>query len=212
MPAKTVTSYTLDARSSNLDLPYNKPSNVESVPGQEVDDTGEKNAKLTEICPSNARSIAFLWTFCAAVSKPDSGVHSSGVRTTPWTISIPLRPAFFASAWRSLRISSCTAGEEQRRWRSDSGSGRCDSFPFPFPFLEHADDEDDDDGGCGVDEDDDDDEEEDDDAARMADFKLAACGKMITMGCFACDVACTQRLETSEEVRYVTSNCSRATY
>ena len=166
------------------------------------------NAKLTEICSSNARSIAFLWTFCAAVSKPDSGVHSSGVRTTPWTISIPFRPAFFASAWRSLSIRSCTAGEEQRRWRSDSGSGRCDSFPFPFPYAD-----DDDDDEVVVDDGVDDDVDADDaDAARMADFKLAACGKMITMGNLACDVACTQRLETSEEVRYVTSSCSSATY
>ena len=182
--------------------------------------------KLTEICSANARSIAFLWTFWAAVSNPDSGVHSSGVRTTPWTISIPFRPAFFASAWRFLSIRSCTAGEEQRRWRSESGSGRCDSFAFAFafafafPFPDHADDEGENDSGGGDNGDNGDDngdngeanDESDDDAARMADFKLAACGKMITIGCLACDVACTQRLETSEEVRYVTSSCSSATY
>ena len=92
---------------------------------------------------------------------------------------------------------------------SDSGSGKGDPFPFPFPFPDGEgddDDDDDDDGG------DDDEMEEEGDAARMANFKLGACGKMTAMGCLACDVACTQMLETSEEVRYVTSSCSRATY
>ena len=90
---------------------------------------------------------------------------------------------------------------------SDSGSGKGDPCPFPFPDGD-GDDEDEDD----VDGDDDDVDEDEGDAARIANFKLSACGKMTAMGCLACDVACTQRLETSEEVRYVTSSCSRATY
>lgn len=124
--------------------------------------------KRTEIWSLNAFSMAFRWTFCAAVSKPDSGVHSSGVRTTPWTTSIPFRFAFFARDWRSLRKRSCTAGEAQRRWMSDAGSGRGVVVAV---------------------------------AARMADDRFAACGKMIAIGCFASEVACMQMLDTSDEVR-----------
>jgi len=143
----------------------------------------EIKCQRTEIWSLNAVSIAFLWTFCAAVSKPDSAVHSSGVSTTPWTTSIPFRPVFFASAWRSLSTRSCTVGDEHRRWTSDPASGRDGAVP----------------GAGGA-------------TARMADFRLVACGKTIAMGCLACEVACTQRLETSEDVRYVASSCSRATY
>lgn len=38
-------------------------------------------------------------------------------------------------------------------------------------------------------------------AARIADARFAACGKMIAIGCFASEVACMQMLDTSDEVR-----------
>lgn len=69
----------------------------------------ERKAKSTLISLSNFSATFFLCTFCAAVTSPLSGVHSSGVSTTACKISIGLNPFFFPASLHAFRTVLCTS-------------------------------------------------------------------------------------------------------
>jgi hypothetical protein len=87
----------------------------------------------TLISASNLSATFFRWTFCAAVTSPLSGVHSSAVSTTACSVSIPLKPAFLPAALHSRSTSALTFAFAQSVascvWGSSSGSAarRCPS-------------------------------------------------------------------------------------
>lgn len=90
--------------------------------------------QLTSISFLNLSATFFLWTFCAAVVSPFSGVHSSGVRITACRSSIVLNWFFFPASLHLLSTSFTTSGSSQRSCNDsfalESGSvaRRCDSL------------------------------------------------------------------------------------
>ena len=69
------------------------------------------NRWRTWISTANASAIFFLWIFCAAVTSPFSGVHSSAVKITACRISMDLNPFFLPIALHSFQMSSFTFSE-----------------------------------------------------------------------------------------------------
>src|ERR1700733_7980074 len=66
------------------------------------------STQRTLISAVNMSAIFFRWSFCAAVTSPFSGVHSSAVKITACRISIGLNPFFLPIELHSFRTSSFT--------------------------------------------------------------------------------------------------------